>query len=63
MQIVWLHGLNRHIIDFAILSKRNIYVFEWDKSNKNYIFIREISNGELSISCLFYNQYLCDDQI
>ncbi len=44
---------------FAICSKKNIYIFEWDNNNKHYSFIREISNGEECISCVFYNHYLC----
>ena len=43
---------------FAICSKKNIYIFEWDRKS-SYKFIREISNGELAISVLFYNHNLC----
>lgn len=44
---------------FAICSKKNIYIFEWSKQSKSYAFIREISNNEACISCLFFNNFLC----
>lgn len=44
---------------FAIASKKNLYLFQWTTSNKQFICFREVSNGEPCISCLFYHQFVC----
>eukprot|EP01083_Nonionella_stella_P053338 141117_1 len=44
---------------FAIASKKNLYVFEWNKSKANYSFVCDISTGEPCVSCVFYNNKLC----
>lgn len=44
---------------FAIFSKKNAYIFEWQSSAVRYQILREINIGDPCISALFYEQYLC----
>ena len=44
---------------FVIGSKKNLYIFEWDKNGNKFSFVRDISVGESAISVVFYNNYLC----
>ena len=45
---------------FAIASKKNIYLFEFDLSVKSYVLLRDFSVGEQMYSITFFgDEYLC----